>query len=185
MSALIDGNELFKKSFCDHSVDQDFGNLPLLLCNVIILKRMHNLDESINLYYLSRWQFYKPWLSSSTNLKKWEVQFDKIGVYAGMIRQKLKIRHFICIQLILHSIRYAQSLLSFHSSKKHLVGQQCHVFCKYSRAVVTQWLLYGNPKFARKFCLWAHPFKFKEKEQCKERLTWFLNCLYFHKFWTR
>lgn len=49
MSALIDRNELFKKSFCDHFVDQDFGNLPLLLCNAIILKRMHNLDESINL----------------------------------------------------------------------------------------------------------------------------------------
>jgi len=54
MSALIDEDELFKKSFCDHFVDQGFGNLPLLLCNVIILKRMHHLDESINLYYLSR-----------------------------------------------------------------------------------------------------------------------------------
>lgn len=39
MSALIDGNELFKKSFCDHFVDQDFGNLPLLLCNAIILEK--------------------------------------------------------------------------------------------------------------------------------------------------
>lgn len=39
MTALIDGNELFTKSFCDHFVAQDFGNLPLLLCNVIILKK--------------------------------------------------------------------------------------------------------------------------------------------------
>lgn len=37
-------------------------------------------------------------------LKKWEVQFDKTGVQAVIICQKLKIQHLICIQLVLHSI---------------------------------------------------------------------------------
>lgn len=39
-------------------------------------------------------------------LKKWEVQFDKTGVQTVMICQKLKTRHLICIQLVLHSIFY-------------------------------------------------------------------------------
>lgn len=32
---------------------------------------------------------------------------------------------------------------------------------------VTQWLLYGNPKFARNFCLQANTSKCNGKEQCK------------------
>lgn len=101
-------------------------------------------------------------------LKKWEVQFDKTGVQAVIIRQKLKSQHLICIQLVLHSIFCVFLQLVSSLQRNTQWGSSAMHLASKAKQQLHNGHFTGISSLQENF---AHAFKCNEKEECKGQIN--------------